>query len=144
MLYLDTSALLKLYIREEGSAEVQALVVSQADPLPIWEIQEMEFTNALRLKVFWKEVSDEQADVQLGMFADRKRRGLYFTPELSRSALMATFRDLSRHTSELGCRTMDILHVACALTLEADEFVSFDNRQCALAEKAGLSLASLP
>jgi predicted nucleic acid-binding protein len=30
MLYLDTSALLKLYIREQGSEAVQARVASQA------------------------------------------------------------------------------------------------------------------
>lgn len=123
------------------SEVVQRLIERQDDPLPIWEIQEMELTNALRLKVFWKEITEAQADEQLGLFADRKRRGLYFTPELSRSALMAHFRDLSRHTPAMACRTMDILHVACALTLEADSFLSFDRRQVELAEKAGLMIA---
>lgn len=143
MIYLDTSALLKLYVWEPGSDTVQRLISQQDDPLPIWEIQEMELTNGLRLKVFWKEISEEQADEQLGFFADRKRRGLYFTPELSRSALMESFRNLSRHNSKLGCRTMDILHVACALNMEADQFVSFDKRQLELAGKAGLSVASI-
>jgi len=45
MLYLDTSALLKLYIREQGSEAVQARVASQDLPLPIWEIQEAELIN---------------------------------------------------------------------------------------------------
>jgi predicted nucleic acid-binding protein len=62
MLYLDTSALLKLYIRETGSEAVHSLVVSQDLPLAIWEIQEAEFINALRLKVFWKEITTENAD----------------------------------------------------------------------------------
>lgn len=55
MLYLDTSALLKLYIRESGSDWVQTQVASQDDPLPIWELQEAELLNALHLKVFWGE-----------------------------------------------------------------------------------------
>ncbi len=42
MLYLDTSAFLKLYIREAGSEQVQSMVVSQFEPLPVWEILEME------------------------------------------------------------------------------------------------------
>lgn len=39
MIYLDTSALLKLYIHESGSCEVQKVRSSQSDPLPLWEIQ---------------------------------------------------------------------------------------------------------
>lgn len=48
MLYLDTSALLKLYLRESGSEAVQARVAAQDLPLPVWEIQEAELVNALR------------------------------------------------------------------------------------------------
>jgi len=42
MLYLDTSAFLKLYVREEGSEAVQALVSGQPDPLPIPEFLQIE------------------------------------------------------------------------------------------------------
>jgi predicted nucleic acid-binding protein len=138
MLYLDTSALLKLYIREQGSDQVQALVAAQDLPLPIWEIQEMELINALRLKVFWREITAAQANTQIDHFAARRRRGLYVFPALDRSALMESFRQLSAETPRLGCRTLDILHVACALQLKADTFVTFDTRQRALAEHAGL------
>lgn len=138
MLYLDTSALLKLYVLEEGSEWVDALVRSQMDPLPIWEIQEMEFTNALWLKVFWKEITKSQAEKQLQLFQRRKKSGLYFFPEIHRSSLMVTFERLSRRTPETGCRTMDILHIACALEVGAITFVSFDDRQRRLAAKEGL------
>lgn len=138
MLYLDTSALLKLYLREVGSEQVQALVAAQDLPLPMWEIQEMELTNALRLKVLWGEVTAAQAEAQLAHFATRRRRGLYVFPAMDRSALMESFRQLSAETPRLGCRTLDILHVACALQLRADTFLTFDARQRALAEYAGL------
>jgi predicted nucleic acid-binding protein len=52
MIYLDTSAFIKLYLREDGSAEVNDLVVSQQDPLPVWHLMELEFLNAIRFKVF--------------------------------------------------------------------------------------------
>ncbi len=138
MLYLDTSALLKLYIREAGSEEVQARIVAQDQPLPVWEIQEMELTNALRLKVFWKDITAEQAETQLSLFHERRQRGLYVFPDLHRGELMNTFRRLSAETPRLGCRTLDILHVACAVQTGAKEFLTFDQRQRTLALHAGL------
>ncbi len=140
MFYLDTSAFLKLYIREAGSEAVQDLVAGQSDPLPAWEILEMELRNAFRLKVFWKELEDAEADRLTSLFERRKTRGLYFVPEINRAALMADFRELSVSTAELGCRTLDILHVACARQLEPESFVSFDGRQRSLATVAGLSV----
>ncbi len=138
MLYLDTSALLKLYVLEEGSESVHAVVRGQANPLPVWEIQEMEFTNGLWLKVFRREISKSQAETQLKLFQRRKKSGIYFYPEIHRSSLMATFERLSRRTPETGCRTMDILHVACALEVGATTFVSFDDRQRRLAARERL------
>jgi predicted nucleic acid-binding protein len=138
MLYLDTSALLKLYVLEAGSEWVQQQVIAQEDPLPIWEIQEYELTNALHLKVFWKELSKKQSAEQQELFQSRKRRGLYVFPEIDRSSLMERFRALSRHTMKSGFRTLDVLHVACAQELKVSGFLSFDQRQLAVAKACGL------
>ena len=140
MLYLDTSALLKLYLREQGSEWVQEQVEAQSDPLPVWELQEAEMTNALRLKVFWRDITAAQADGQLVHFRSRKERGQYVFPRLDRAALMERFRQLSRHSMKIGTRTLDVMHVACACEIQADTFVSFDERQCALAKLAGLKV----
>jgi predicted nucleic acid-binding protein len=43
-----------------------------------------------------------------------------------------------RHAARLGCRTLDALHVACALELKAKRFWTFDERQAELARAAGL------
>lgn len=140
MIYLDTSALIKLYIREEGSERVQERVSSQSIPLPVWEIQEMELINALRLQVFWENLSEREVEDQLQLFRERKKRGHYFYPEIDRSSLLTDFDRLSKETGQLGCRTLDILHVACAVQLKVNEFVSFDQRQVALAKVAGLNV----
>ena len=140
MLYLDTSALLKLYIREDGSEQVQAAVEAQDDPLPVWELQEMELINALRLKVFWKEITAAQAERQIDLLDQRKARGFYYFPKIRRAELHADFRTLSAETPQSGCRTMDILHVACALQLGAKRFLGFDKRQRDLARTAGLNV----
>jgi predicted nucleic acid-binding protein len=138
VLYLDTSAFLKLYIREEESGDVQRLVAGQSAPLPVWDGLEMEFTNALWLKVFRQELEEAEATRLLKLFADRRMRGLYFTPELPRARLLERFRDLAKLTPQTGCRTMDILHVAAALEIGIGTFVSFDERQSHLAALAGL------
>ncbi len=139
MLYLDTSALLKLYIREEGSDAVQARIVAQDIPLPVWELQEAELINALRLKVFWKEITNKQADEQIERFRGRQARGFYQFPEIDRIRLMSIFQRLSAETPRLGCRTMDIFHVACAVEIGATAFITFDARQRELARFAGLA-----
>jgi predicted nucleic acid-binding protein len=140
MLYLDTSALLKLYLREQGSEWVQEQVAAPSDPLPVWELQEAELTNALRLKVFWRDITVTQAEGQLAHFRSRKERGRYVFPHLDRAALMERFRQLSLHSMKIGTRTLDVMHVACACEIQADTFISFDERQCALAKLAGLKV----
>lgn len=140
MLYLDTSALLKLYVVEEGSAATQQLIQAQSLALPVWEIQEMELTNALWLKVFRGEIKAGEAGKQLELFSDRRRRGLYYYPEISRSSLMDQFRRISRKSVKTDCRTLDVLHVACACELGAKHFVSFDDRQNRLAKGEGFQI----
>lgn len=110
------------------------MVVGQPEPLPVWKILEMELGNALNLKVFRGELESSEAARQYSLFRQRQRKGLYFVPEIRRAQLMADFRDLSALTPRLGCRTMDILHVACALQLRPKAFLTFDHRQRELAE----------
>jgi hypothetical protein len=114
---LDTSALVKLYLLEEGSSVVQNLISSQSDPLPVWELQEMELTNALRLKVFWKEISETGADHQLALFGKRKEKGHYYFPDIDRAALFQPLSDCppTRRNSDAGHWTSCMSHVpACS------------------------------
>ncbi len=142
MIYLDTNALIKLYLIEEGSREVNEFIVAQDDALPIWELQEAEFVNALRLKVFRKELGEDEANVQIRIFKGRKRGGFYYFPELDRTQLLPRFYEIGKHTEKLGCRTLDVLHVVCARLIGADCFVSYDRRQYQLAEEAGLAVVT--
>ncbi len=43
-----------------------------------------------------------------------------------------------RYGPKLGVRTLDSLHVACALELKAERFWTFDERQAKLARVEGL------
>jgi len=46
----------------------------------------------------------------------------------------------SKHTASQGCRGFDVLHVASALCIAADEFLSFDANQRRLAAAEGLAV----
>ncbi len=140
MIYLDTSALVKLYIREPGSEDVQGWVISQDDPLPIWELQEMELVNALYIKVFQREISAEDAERQMERFRKRRREGFYFFPGLDRLTWIEKFFEIVRCTQEIGSRTLDIQHVAYAVLLKPLQFVSYDERQRKVAEREGLNV----
>jgi predicted nucleic acid-binding protein len=140
VIYLDTSALIKLYIREAGSEDVQAWVASQDDPLPVWELQEMELMNALYLKVFWKEIALQDAEKQIELFRERQRQGFYVCPDFERLSWIDEFRRICRETAGIGSRTLDIQHVACALLLKPNSFISYDERQRNLAAKLGLNV----
>jgi uncharacterized protein len=140
VIYLDTSAFLKLYVREEESQFVEQRIQSQDEPVPVTDLLQSEFVNALRLKVYWEELDAPTADHLIALFDDRLVRGQYFVPTVDRIRLLQDARELSGHTPSIGCRTLDILHVAFALQLEPAEFITFDSRQAELARRAGLQV----
>ena len=144
MIYLDTSALVKLYVLEAGSEFVQSCLSEQDDPLPVWELQEAELANALHLKVFRNEWTEAEAELRIEHFHSRKQRGLYVFPEIDRVELIREFHRLSLETPRTGCRTMDIFHVACALQIPSCRFLTFDGRQGKLARMAGLEMIEVP
>ena len=137
-IYLDTSALIKLYLVEAGSVLINGIISENAEPLPIWDLHIIEFHNALKLKVFCNELNEKEAMHLSLLFNERKKAGIYYTPELDREGhtdLCITYTDFS---AEIGCRSLDIMHVAAASLFRADRFLTFDAKQADLAEKSGL------
>ncbi len=137
MIYLDTSAILKLYLREEGSERVQKIVEAQEDPLPVWHLLEAEFHNALRLQVFWKSITIGQCDRLWETFLERVNAGFYYRPPVDWGALLEECHRLGAWTPRLGCRTLDLMHVAYCRQLGIKTFVTFDQRQAVVAGRAG-------
>jgi hypothetical protein len=45
----------------------------------------------------------------------------------------------ANHTSAIGCRTLDVLHVAAAKLVGVTEFCTFDMRQTDLVKKIGMT-----
>lgn len=137
MIYLDTSAFIKLYLKEEGTEEVHGIVVAQQEPLPVWNFLELEFLNAVRFKAFLAEMSLEDVERVVSLYFERKRSGQYFAPLLDPIALHELALQMTRRTPTIGCRALDILHVAAARLCAATLLVTADKRQAVLAEAEG-------
>ena len=142
MIYLDTSCLVKLYYPEPESARVAALV--RGKPICHNCLHELEFHNALQLKVFTGTATLAQASAALAMVTADLRSGVLVSPGIDWNGIFAeAVRLVDRHTGMIGCRSLDILHCAAASILSATEFVTNDGRQKRLAETMGLNLIAV-
>lgn len=142
MRYADTSALIPLYFAETRSAVVAAAVASHAAPLVFTWLHEVEFQNALRLKCFRTEATNEEVAatmeaIRADAVAGVLRQTRLTWDEVFREALAIS----AAHSSSLGTRSLDVLHVAAARVCGADEFLTCDERQSRLAEVIGIPVA---
>ena len=137
--YADPSALLKLYIHEPASAAMSAWRSRTKGALPVTPHGRLEIVNGICLAGFRKIISAEALSDAIVSFDEDLAEGRYVDADIVWRATLRRARELSRaHTPALGCRTLDVLHVATAIELGLRYFVTFDSRQGQLAEAAGL------
>jgi len=141
MTYLDTGCFVKLYYPEPDSAKVIGLI--QGKPVYHTPLHELEFVNALHLKVFFKNATAAQVAAARGLVeADLKAGVLVSAGDDWRAIFQEAVKLAEQHTGAFGCRSLDVLHCAAAKFLAADEFVSTDARQMKLASAMGLNLVT--
>ena len=137
--YADTSFLGSAYLTQAHSRAATAILQSLKTPLPYTALQVLEFRNAMRLAVFRGEIDQARRDTAFADVANDLAIGLLATTTLHWADMLREAERLSAsHSETLGSRSLDLLHVAAALTLGAREFLTFDTRQAALAKAAGL------
>lgn len=143
MVYVDTSVLVKLYIKEAYSRKASEWIRANNEAIPKTVFHELEFTNAIQLKLFRKEISDKQAGIVLKRFNEHEKEGIFYAPPINWAHIFAVCLDLSNnYTKSTGSRSLDIIHVASALTMGAERFFTFDTKQAQLASAAGLQIIS--
>jgi predicted nucleic acid-binding protein len=145
----DTSFLFSLYGNDAHTERAVAYVRRQRDPLTLTVLNEYELGNALRFAEFRRLLPAGKAAQYLADFAADVATGILVVSVCNLAAVLTEAKRLSaRHTATGGHRSFDILHVAAAVHLGADEFLSFDANQRHLALAAGLkspgSLLSRP
>ena len=134
--FLDTSAFAKRYVAEQGSDKVMALCL-KADSLVVSVICLLELVSTLSRLVREKKLAKaDYRKLKGDAIADLADVNIcQITPDVLASVISL----LESHP----LRAMDALHVACALRVEPDIFVSADRRQLSAARKAGLKIVDV-
>ena len=148
--YADTSFLAKLVALETGSeaavAEVRRLGHPRFFYLPL---HALELRNAIHQRAFHlrraaprrerARIAPER-DAALARIDRWLARNWLLAVDLDLTQAFAQARSLAaQHTERLGCRAFDVLHVACAVSLGTERFLTADAIQGSLARAAGLS-----
>jgi predicted nucleic acid-binding protein len=139
--YFDSAIIVKLYVQEATSPDAIRLVGAYVAPYALTQWQALEVKNAIRLKAFRAEITVVEMNRSITAFEQDITAGRWQRPTYTAGTVEQKADELSAgHAATLGCRTLDIIHVAAALVLGAREFVTFDTRQGALAKQAGLTV----
>jgi predicted nucleic acid-binding protein len=138
MVYADTSFLFSIVLHDSNTVRTVAYLKEHPTSLALTPWQKCELNNAVRLSVWRGNCSESVAKAALGKIdADLAVGNLEEIPLVWPDVLMIADELGERLTSILGVRTLDLLHVAAAVSLKAKAFLTYDGRQVALARAAG-------
>ena len=141
--YVDPSALLKLYVHEPESAAMNAWRARTSGTLPVTLHGWLEVSNGISLAAFRGFIDDDAASDALASFDEDLREERCAIADVPWRRALRTAGALARtHTRRLGCRSLDVLHVAVAAELGMRQFVTFDRRQASLARAHGLKVVA--
>ena len=144
--YPDTSFLCGLYVPQSTSAAAMAHYQRMTEPLQVSALLLYEFRQSVRFQIFRHSRDAAQGyERRTGLAAlaqlqaNLEAGALVIAPVEWADVLATSERISARHTAKVGHRAFDVLHVATALHLRAQEFLSFDANQRALAMAEGLA-----
>jgi len=137
MIYLDTSAVVPVFIREPASEAVDAWLESCSETLVSSDWLVTEFASALSIKVRRGEINTKQAAAAWKDFGDFCTSGLRLLP-VSRTV----FEDAATMTRQAssGLRAGDSLHMAVVLEAGIKELATADEVLARNAKAKGLSV----
>lgn len=153
--YADTSFLVKLLVEEPGTAGAVADYRHLGRPAVFFlPLHGLEVTNAIRQRAFHQRRSvpaperaaiTREREAALTLLKKFVARRAFIECAVDMDGALAVARVLSeKHTDRLGCRGFDVLHVALALELDCDNFLTGDRVQGELARAEGLKVTVSP
>jgi predicted nucleic acid-binding protein len=131
--YADTSFLVALYLPDSNSPSAMTELSKKPQRLAVTPFSIFEFTNAVCARRFRGDISNQDTNRVLELFRNNLFSGAFGQHGLPGGIWDRAAELAEAHTSRLGCRTLDVLHVAIAMELGANTFYTFDIRQKALA-----------
>ena len=140
LLYLDTSALVKVYVREDGRLRMLQLLADEDNQFAICRIAQVEFHSAIRRRQRAGNFSVDVANRIIALFNFHLATSFLRTP-VGDSEFDLAIRMIARHYQ----RGYDAVQLAACLTLanssaEEPVFVCADSRLLQAAEAEGLTV----
>jgi hypothetical protein len=127
-----------LHIPGTHSPAALAVVRPLRAPLQITFLSELEFANALALRVFRKELFSSESASVFAHFRKDILDGIFRVSPVPSGAFEKAIQLSRKHSSRIGTRTPDVLHVAAAPAFCARFFYTLDRSQEELARAANL------
>ena len=126
-LFLDTSSLIKLYYKEDGTAKLDKIFVDYVvEEIFLSEISITEFFSAIYKKVRTKDLSLQNADDVLGAFTNDKDKFTFIAVD---NAVISTSQVLLKKYGLKGLRALDAIQFASAYSIrEQIDFVVSDDK----------------
>jgi predicted nucleic acid-binding protein len=97
-----------------------------------------ECSHAIAKQVFYRKISQAEADTVFDALKHDRADSLWLETAIPEGSFELCADLARRYAPKLGMRTLDTLHVACALELKAERFWTFDERQAKLAKAQGM------
>ena len=140
-IYADSSFFVSTCVLDAHTVEAAHRMAKR--PL-IWitPFHRAEVANAIHRYVFRGVISATDALAAWTHFEQDRANGLWLQVDLPIRLWEISIDLARRYGPTLGVRTLDSLHVACALELKAERFWTFDERQARLAEAVGLDTSA--
>jgi predicted nucleic acid-binding protein len=138
--YVDTSALIKRYLQEEGSDTFDAFCEEASHDTVICPLVATEFTSSLQRRIRLGVLTVRQATAVRQRFLSDVASGGWRMIDFE----VDVFARANALLLTLGAplATLDALHLACALQHGAHEFATADHQLAAAAAKAKLRVHS--
>ena len=140
MIYADTSFLFSLVLHDANTAAAKTYLRRHQESLILTPWQRYELRNAVRLSV-WRDncpltlangaLEQIDADITGGSLSET---AIDWTDVIERAEGLSAL-----HTTTVGVRSLDLFHVASAISLKVKIFLTFDARQFSAAKAAGLN-----
>jgi predicted nucleic acid-binding protein len=136
-IYADSSFIVSLYVLDAHQPEALRRM-SRKPAVWLTQSNRTEMAHALSQYVFRGQVNTLEAEKVWSNFQQDCIKGLWIPVNLPERTWESSIDLARRFGPTLGVRTLDSLHVACALELNAERFWTFDERQARLAQAVGL------
>lgn len=135
--YADSSLFISLYVWDSHSLAARELIRPN---LRVWftPLHLTECFHAISQQVFQGKISGDQAEAAYNDLSHDLNIRIWLETSVPEQAFAVSADLARRYGPKLGVRTLDSLHVACALELKAERFWTFDERQAKLARAEGL------